>query len=271
MEVLRRRGCHGAHRIYCPGPPIDFSFHGITRLSEIVSNEGVVDPLNAKENNALSFKHSESPHFPPANQTELHETARTAFGVQHSRGVALGPPSLLKVHNTVAHGLAEISKGQEPSAAADAATAGGSSFTPTRKSICITRKERSVSVCSLMLRSQQSPVIKEKKTQKMFISLVPTSIKLNNNELSDVLDLFFYVSKMMPSPSVNLQWLDLSFNKIAAIPSSLNELYNLKCLYLHCNVLANPADVLILQENGKLKSLTLMGNPIEEYLMGGYR
>lgn len=241
-----------------PGPPLDFSFKGLTQLSEICPNTDDLQPPSIGES--------------PAGIRALQEAPRTT-GVAHVESTEIlegtkGPSTSPQLSAKQTPGLpaAGDAKGQAVPVPVV------SPFPPTpRKSICVTKSDRVVSVCSLMMRGQHNSVIKEVKESKMHVSLVPIAVRLNNNDLTEAPDLPFHLSRIMQFPAQNLLWLDLSFNRLTNVPLSLNELYSLTSLYLHCNAIANPAEVCVLKKNKNLKFLTLTGNPFEQDLVGSYR
>ncbi|CAE8609808.1 unnamed protein product [Polarella glacialis] len=98
---------------------------------------------------------------------------------------------------------------------------------------------------------------------RMVIRKVIACIKLNNNCLQSVNGLGRSLELAMPSPVMNLQWLDISFNQIKTIEPEILTFVNLKALYLHGNLITRLAGVERLRKLPKLLSLTLNGNPVE--------
>ncbi|XP_072247847.1 leucine-rich repeat-containing protein 51 [Leuresthes tenuis] len=88
------------------------------------------------------------------------------------------------------------------------------------------------------------------------------SLRLSNNNITDLCDLQRTVSHFLAEPS-HLAWLDLSFNKITHIDQVLCELHGLRVLYLHGNNIFVLSEVARLAVLPHLHSITLHGNPIE--------
>eukprot|EP00933_Yihiella_yeosuensis_P007343 TRINITY_DN112324_c0_g1_i1.p1 TRINITY_DN112324_c0_g1~~TRINITY_DN112324_c0_g1_i1.p1 ORF type:complete len:247 (+),score=61.73 TRINITY_DN112324_c0_g1_i1:88-828(+) len=98
---------------------------------------------------------------------------------------------------------------------------------------------------------------------KIVLKKVTICVKLNNNMLESVQGLPQALRSAMPSPLVNLQWLDMSFNQLVTIEPELLSFLNLKALYLHGNCIRTLGATDRLRKLPKLISLTLNGNPIE--------
>ncbi|XP_026154634.1 leucine-rich repeat-containing protein 51 [Mastacembelus armatus] len=88
------------------------------------------------------------------------------------------------------------------------------------------------------------------------------SLRLNNNNISELSDLQKTVSHFLAEPS-QLRWLDLSFNNITHIDQVLCELHELRVLYLHGNSIFILSEVDRLGVLPHLHSITLHGNAIE--------
>jgi hypothetical protein len=100
--------------------------------------------------------------------------------------------------------------------------------------------------------------------KKLFvIKKVTTAVKLNNNLLETAQGLPEALGLAMNNPTVTLQWLDLSFNKLVTIDAALLRFVNLKALYLHGNCIRSLPAVEKMRKLPKLLILTLNGNPIE--------
>ncbi|TMS07298.1 Leucine-rich repeat-containing protein 51 [Larimichthys crocea] len=88
------------------------------------------------------------------------------------------------------------------------------------------------------------------------------SLRLNNNNITDLCDLQRPVSHFLAEPS-QLAWLDLAFNKISHIDQVLCELRELRVLYLHGNSICILSEVDRLGVLPHLHTVTLHGNVIE--------
>ncbi|XP_028429181.1 leucine-rich repeat-containing protein 51 isoform X2 [Perca flavescens] len=96
-------------------------------------------------------------------------------------------------------------------------------------------------------------------SEKKYLSC---SLRLNNNNISDLHDLQKTVSHFLAEPS-QIAWLDLSFNKISHIDQVLCELRDLRVLYLHGNSIFILSEVDRLGVLPQLHTITLHGNVIE--------
>ncbi|KAM6932626.1 leucine-rich repeat-containing protein 51 [Lycodopsis pacificus] len=88
------------------------------------------------------------------------------------------------------------------------------------------------------------------------------SLRLNNNNITDLHDLQRTVNHFLAEPS-QLAWLDLSFNNISHIDQVLCELHELRVLYLHGNGIFILSEVDRLGVLPHLHTITLHGNMIE--------
>ncbi|XP_056230640.1 leucine rich repeat containing 51 isoform X3 [Seriola aureovittata] len=88
------------------------------------------------------------------------------------------------------------------------------------------------------------------------------SLRLNNNNITDLHDLQKTVSDFLAEP-LQLAWLDLSFNQITHIEHVLCELRELRVLYLHGNSIFILSEVDRLGVLPHLHTITLHGNVIE--------
>ncbi|XP_054480316.1 leucine rich repeat containing 51 [Anoplopoma fimbria] len=88
------------------------------------------------------------------------------------------------------------------------------------------------------------------------------SLRLNNNNITDLYDLQRTVNHFLAEPS-QLAWLDLSFNNISHIDQVLCELHELRVLYLHGNSIFILSEVDKLGVLPHLHTITLHGNLIE--------
>ncbi|XP_038055233.1 leucine-rich repeat-containing protein 51-like [Patiria miniata] len=94
------------------------------------------------------------------------------------------------------------------------------------------------------------------------------TVKLNNNQLSEMAGLDVTFEKIVESPE-EMTWLDLSFNDFSKIDPLLLQYTKLKVLYLHGNNISNLSEVDKLAGLPNLIALTLHGNPLED--QKGYR
>ncbi|XP_032368061.1 leucine-rich repeat-containing protein 51 isoform X1 [Etheostoma spectabile] len=99
----------------------------------------------------------------------------------------------------------------------------------------------------------------KRNSEKKYLSC---SLRLNNNNISELHDLQKTVSHFLVEPS-QLAWLDLSFNKISHIDQVLCELRDLRVLYLHGNSIYILSEVDRLGVLPHLHTITLHGNVIE--------
>lgn len=91
---------------------------------------------------------------------------------------------------------------------------------------------------------------------------IATSIRLNNNTISDLANLQMIMSKIL----VNwhwLAWIDLSFNDISVLDVSFSDFPELRLIYLHGNAIEHMKEVDKLKSVRNLHTLTLHGNPLE--------
>ncbi|KAL8430090.1 hypothetical protein ACSSS7_006146 [Eimeria intestinalis] len=268
-------GCDSIRVVASPGPPIDVCFKGLKQLSELLP-PGDEAPRHASLGGApfsyTGVRGSQVGHPTLGGPPGRHESADLTRSLLSPLQQQMLGRSAAAVNTTIAAAAATGGGGDNGGVSGGTGANQGPPTPPTRKSVCITKSHhRVVSVCSLALRGQLNSVVREPKKAKVLISLVPRAVRLSNNELTDAQDLPFHLSFLMSSPTENLRWLDLSFNRLEAVPPSLEELFNLRNLYLHYNAIENPAEVLSLQNNQNLQFLTLMGNPLEQHLIGSYR
>ncbi|KAM8904311.1 leucine-rich repeat-containing protein 51 [Spinachia spinachia] len=99
----------------------------------------------------------------------------------------------------------------------------------------------------------------KRNSKKKYLSC---SLRLNNNNITDLHDLHTTVSHFLAEPS-QLAWLDLAFNNISHIDKVLCQLLELRVLYLHGNGLFILSEVDRLGVLPHLHTITLHGNMIE--------
>ncbi|KAI8611402.1 hypothetical protein BC830DRAFT_1141285 [Chytriomyces sp. MP71] len=100
------------------------------------------------------------------------------------------------------------------------------------------------------------------------ISSVTTAIRLPNNHISSLNNLFSISSRIVENP-LNIAWIDLSFNNLTEIDLELLNFPHLNTLYLHANNIAALPEIEKLAQLDHLHTLTLHGNPLEN--AKGYR
>lgn len=146
-------------------------------------------------------------------------------------------------------------------------------FSPSgaRVSICISRQCSIISVCAPPQSVYAGTVLEPPKRHKARVKFVVTCVRLSNNQLQTLTNLVPSLSRVMPHPTTSLQWLDLAHNQLTSIDPALKELVNLTVLYLHSNLIANFVHIQILRFVGKLRILTLVGNPLERENYPVYR
>ena len=90
------------------------------------------------------------------------------------------------------------------------------------------------------------------------------AIRIANNAISNLQILMNPFSSLFDTSKVT--WLDISFNQIDKISSSLFELFpNITALYLQANTIARLSEIKKLEKLPNLKSLAIYGNPVEEH------
>ncbi|CDJ60666.1 leucine rich repeat protein, putative [Eimeria maxima] len=259
----------GSRCVSVPGPPLDLSFRSFRSISEIHKDDDCSNKPTASE----SSQEATTPSNIETGSVSLASSPRFSVGAPDSLSKGLNV-SFLPATPAAAPASGSATAAAPVGAAATGAGGGGTtSFPPTRKSICLSRSTRVVSVCSMAMKDGSGDIqAGDRPASKVCrISRYTTAVRLNNNELQEAPNLRQHLSMLLPMPHVNLVWLDLSFNKLAAVPSSLNELCKIKCIYLHANQIQDPMSVLVLQNNKCLRFLTLFRNPLELQLDTQYR
>lgn len=87
-------------------------------------------------------------------------------------------------------------------------------------------------------------------------------LKLNNNVLQDVKDLWSMVGKVILQPE-GISWIDLSFNELPNIDPVLCDFPSLQILYLHGNSINDIKEIDKLTSIPNLRKLCLHGNPMD--------
>lgn len=91
-----------------------------------------------------------------------------------------------------------------------------------------------------------------------------TALRVASNSISTLNDLPVALEGVMHEPSA-LNWIDASFNALDTIEPILLEYKSLNAIYLHANNITDIHQVDKLAEIPNLRSLTLHGNPVEEF------
>ncbi|CAH8841885.1 unnamed protein product [Trichobilharzia szidati] len=92
---------------------------------------------------------------------------------------------------------------------------------------------------------------------------ITQTLKVNNNHIGDITSIPSVVGELFENIS-NLTWLDVSCNKISAIPNTICNLKSLRIIYMHGNEIKTFQDVSRLKPLSGLSKLTLHGNPVEK-------
>ncbi|CEM27252.1 unnamed protein product [Vitrella brassicaformis CCMP3155] len=100
------------------------------------------------------------------------------------------------------------------------------------------------------------------KERKLYIQKSITAARLNNNKLVHLTELPAFLSRFVINPLQSILWLDLSFNQLRGIDPVLVEFSELETLNLHCNQITKLSEVVKLRALRKLRTLSLLGNPI---------
>ncbi|PFH38023.1 leucine rich repeat-containing protein [Besnoitia besnoiti] len=140
-----------------------------------------------------------------------------------------------------------------------------------RSSVCLSRHSSTVSLCTQPKNGFEGTVLDLHSPGKIHVKLTVTAVRLCNNQMTSLEELVPALCRIMPTPKSNLQWLDLAFNQLVAVHPVLQQLSELRTLYLHCNLIANYTCLLPLKGMPKLRTLTLMGNPVEVEDYSKYR
>ena len=263
----------GVYSVTVPGPPIDLSFRSIRSLADIHGEDNSANQSSSSDNSQDGDSPSNAAQDFASVSYSNSPRLTISFGPRYS---LRNPARVSFLPSAPAAPAASAAAAATPTttAATTEAAAAAAASPPIRKSICLSRNARVVSVCSMALKgnaSSSSVHAEEKKRKFCYISRYTTAIRLNNNEMQEAPELKHHLSLLLPKPQQNLLWLDLSFNKLQAVPPSLAELDRIQCIYLHCNKIEDPLSILVLQNNKHLHALTLTRNPIEIQLDTQYR
>ena len=106
---------------------------------------------------------------------------------------------------------------------------------------------------SIIERSRKPAVEYENVSRNIYTA---TAIRLNNNSLSSLSDLYTTMSTLLVNPNW-LGWIDLSFNDISKIDPCFSQFPELRLIYLHGNAIEKLSEVDVLKKVKKLHTLTL--------------
>lgn len=88
------------------------------------------------------------------------------------------------------------------------------------------------------------------------------AIRLGNNLLVNLESIYVIPQQIN---SLNILWLDLSFNEFTRIPTDFGRQFpNVTTVYLHANKISKLSEIKSLGNCEHLRSLSLFGNPVEE-------
>nr|CEL78608.1 TPA: leucine rich repeat protein, putative [Toxoplasma gondii VEG] len=304
-----RRSPH-YHDYIVPTAPIDLSFRNYKSLADILPEH--IDIANKRNSPCRSPKQATRPSAPPS--TSPQQPARPTFMIALAYNNGVWPSSALndvpesssskkpESHFRVTFSDVELNRNGRTSTAApprspaseahslstsetsepqppfQTLASGGSAPNPSsvRSSVCLSRHNSTVSLCTQPKNGFEGTVIDLHTPEKIHVKLTVTAVRLCNNQLSSLEELIPSLCRIMPLPERNLQWLDLAFNNLKVIDPSMQYLQSLRTLYLHCNLIASYSCLLPLKGIRKLRTLTLMGNPVErddypDYRSGGFR
>jgi hypothetical protein len=104
--------------------------------------------------------------------------------------------------------------------------------------------------------SPDSPSRKAKKKSEI------KAVRLGNNLLANLESIYVIPQQIN---SMNILWLDLSFNEFTRIPADFGRQFpNVSTIYLHANKISKLSEIKNLANFEQLRSLSLFGNPVEE-------
>ncbi|GMI04225.1 hypothetical protein TrVE_jg11520 [Triparma verrucosa] len=88
-----------------------------------------------------------------------------------------------------------------------------------------------------------------------------TSLRISSNEIDDLENFHKYIDMVIEN-ATDLQWLDLSYNKIPRIGLTMEPFKNVSVLYLQANNISKFGDLKALANLPSLTNLALHGNPV---------
>eukprot|EP00041_Stephanoeca_diplocostata_P012381 m.207613 g.207613 ORF g.207613 m.207613 type:complete len:221 (-) comp18931_c0_seq1:304-966(-) len=110
---------------------------------------------------------------------------------------------------------------------------------------------------------RQFSLEEEKRTSVPMPEQVSVILKLNNNTLASLAGLDIVAPAVLARPEL-LTMIDLSFNKFTIIPTELGNFPVLNIVYLHGNRIKSLSETDKLSKCGKLRTLTVHGNPLDK-------
>ena len=88
------------------------------------------------------------------------------------------------------------------------------------------------------------------------------AVRLGNNLLTNLESTYVIPQQVN---TINILWLDLSFNEFTRIPADFGRQFpNVSTVYLHANKISKLSEIKNLAGLEELRSLSLFGNPVEE-------
>jgi Leucine-rich repeat (LRR) protein len=109
--------------------------------------------------------------------------------------------------------------------------------------------------------SKAKEELEKKKKKCIQVKLVCVSLMLGYNKIRELTGLNTVLDGIMDNAR-HLQWIDISHNYLVTLDYSFEDFPHLKTLYLHCNFVADLAQLDKLKHLEELKTFTIHGNPL---------
>ena len=109
--------------------------------------------------------------------------------------------------------------------------------------------------------SKAKEELEKKKKKCIQVKLVCVSLMLGYNKIRELAGLNTVLEGIMENAR-NLQWIDISHNYLVNLDYDFADFPHLKTLYLHCNYIADLAQLEKLKHLEELKTITVHGNPL---------